>query len=198
MKYPHTFEELIICFKKFTGVGSKSAERMAYQILDFTPDEIQFFVETLQNSKLNLHRCKICGHMCEGNTCSICQDESRSEEVLCVVQSPKDVYALEKAEEYRGKYHVLHGVISAVNGIGPHDINLMSLVERVKQGKIKEVIVATNPNIEGETTALYISKLLEGYPVTTTRLAYGLPVGGNLDYADAFTLMKAFEGRKKI
>lgn len=198
MKYPTVFEELVICFKKFAGVGTKSAERMAYQVLTFSKEDVAFFSETLLAMKTKIKFCSICGHISEEDTCLICQDDSRNEHTLCVVQSSRDVFALEKANDFRGRYHVLNGIISAVNGVGPQDINLESLIERVKNGSLKEIILATNPNVEGETTALYIARLLEDYPVTTTRLAYGLPVGGNLDYADAFTLLKAFEGRKKI
>lgn len=198
MKYPTVFEELVICFKKFAGVGTKSAERMAYQVLSFSKEDIDFFAKTILSTKTRIRFCSICGHISEEETCLICQDKSRDEQTLCVVQSSRDVFALEKTNDYKGKYHVLHGIISAVNGVGPQDIHLDGLVRRVKAGGIKEIIVATNPNVEGETTALYIAKILEPYEVSVTRLAYGLPVGGNLDYADPFTLLKAFEGRRKL
>ena len=198
MKYPGTFEDLIDVFKKFPGVGSKSAERMAYQVLEMEKEKVEKMISALKNAKENIHFCKICGHICEDEICDICQDESRDSSTICVVQTPKDVFALEKAKEYKGAYHVLHGIISASNGIGPNDINLNSLLDRVKDGKVKEIIIATNPTIEGETTALYISRLINDENINVTRLAYGLPVGASLDYADQFTLIKAIEGRRKI
>lgn len=198
MKYPTVFEELIIFFKKFPGVGTKSAERMAYRVLELSTEELAFFSELVLKSKTEIKHCKICGHLSEKELCSVCLDQNRDESLVCVVQSSKDVFALEKTNDFKGRYHVLNGVISTTNGIGPNDINLNSLISRVQENKIKEVVIATNPNIEGETTALYIAKLLEPFSVNVTRLAYGLPVGGLLDYADSLTLLKAFEGRKKI
>ena len=199
MRYPESFTKLVDHLKKLPGVGKKSAERMAYQIIDMEEDFLKGFAESLIESKNRLGKCKICGCMCEDELCEICKDESRDKSVICVVQTSKDVYALEKAKDYQGVYHVLNGVISAVNGVSPSDINLYSLIDRVNNGEVNEVIVATNPNIEGESTAQFIAKLLATNPnVQVTRLAYGLPVGGNLDYADEFTLLKAIQGRRKI
>lgn len=199
MRYPESFTKLVDHLKKLPGVGKKSAERMAYQIIDMEEDFLKGFAESLIEAKNRLGKCKICGCMCEDELCEICKDESRDKSVICVVQTSKDVYALEKAKDYQGVYHVLNGVISAVNGVSPSDINLYSLIDRVNNGEVNEVIVATNPNIEGESTAQYIAKLLATNPnVQVTRLAYGLPVGGNLDYADEFTLLKAIQGRRKI
>ncbi len=198
MKLPSSFEALIESLKKLPGVGSKSAERMAYQILNFSEEEIESFAEALVNSKKHIHRCEVCGQITDNQVCDTCLDETRDHSLICVVQNPKDAFALEKAKEFKGVYHILYGVLSAVNGIGPNDINLESLVKRVEEGNVKEVIIATNPNVEGETTALFIANILAKYDVNVTRLAYGLPVGGNLDYADEFTLLKAIEGRRKI
>lgn len=199
MKHPESFTRLVDHLKKLPGVGSKSAERMAYQIIDMDEEFLKNFATSLIDAKQKLGKCSICGCMCEDNLCEICKDETRDTSLVCVVQTSKDVYALEKAKDYQGVYHVLNGVISAVNGVSPDDINLYSLIDRVNNGNVKEVIVATNPNIEGESTAQFIAKLLsENKDVQVTRLAYGLPVGGNLDYADEFTLLKAIQGRRKI
>ena len=198
MKYPQTFENLINGLKKLPGVGSKSAERMAYQILNIDDEDISKLAESLLEIKSKLTKCKKCGCMAEDELCEICKDESRDIQTLCIVQSSKDVYALEKAKNYNGVYHVLNGVISASLGITPKDLNLNELINRIEKDDINEVILATNPNIEGETTALYIAKLLEGKNVVVTRLAYGLPVGASLDYSDEFTLIKAMQGRRKI
>ena len=198
MKYPQTFENLINGLKKLPGVGSKSAERMAYQILNMDDEDITKLATSLLDSKEKLTRCKKCGCMSEGDECEICKDNTRDTKTLCVVQSTKDVYALEKVKNYNGVYHVLNGVISPSLGVTPNDLNLNKLVDRIINDEIKEVILATNPNIEGETTALYIAKLLENKDVELTRLAYGLPVGASLDYADEYTLIKSLQGRRKL
>jgi recombination protein RecR len=198
MKYPQTFENLINGLKKLPGVGSKSAERMAYQILNMDDEDITKLATSLLDSKEKLTRCKKCGCMSEGDECEICKDNTRDTKTLCVVQSTKDVYALEKVKNYNGVYHVLNGVISPSLGVTPNDLNLNKLVDRIINDEIKEVILATNPNIEGETTALYIAKLLENKDVEVTRLAYGLPVGASLDYADEYTLIKSLQGRRKL
>ena len=198
MKYPQTFENLINGLKKLPGIGAKSAERMAYQILNIDDQDISNLANSLLESKTKLTKCKKCGCMAENSLCEICKDDSRDTTTLCIVQTSKDVYALEKVKNYQGVYHVLNGVISASLGITPNDLNLKEIINRIEKDEIKEVILATNPNIEGETTALYIAKLLEGKNVEVTRLAYGLPVGASLDYADEFTLIKAMQGRRKI
>ena len=198
MKYPQTFENLINGLKKLPGVGAKSAERMAYQILNMDDEDIHNLANSLIDSKNKLVRCKKCGCMSEGELCEICKDDSRDTHTLCIVQNTKDVYALEKAKNYSGVYHVLNGVISASLGVTPNDLYLQELINRIENDEIKEVILATNPNIEGGTTALYIAKLLEGKNVEVTRLAYGLPVGASLDYADEYTLIKAMQGRRKL
>ena len=171
---------------------------MAYQILNMDDQDISNLANSLLESKTKLTKCKRCGCMAEDSLCEICKDETRDTKTLCIVQTSKDVYALEKVKNYQGVYHVLNGVISASLGITPNDLNLKEIINRIEKDEIKEVILATNPNIEGETTALYIAKLLEGKDVEVTRLAYGLPVGASLDYADEFTLIKAMQGRRKI
>jgi recombination protein RecR len=198
MKYPKSFELLVDSLKKLPGVGTKSAERMAYEILEMDVEDIKQFIDSLTNIKKNLTSCEVCGLISETKKCDVCQDNTRDQSIVCVVQSSKDAFALERAKEFNGLYHVLNGVISVTNGTGPNDINITALLKRIELGKISEVIIATNPNVEGETTALYISKLLEKKNVSITRLAYGLPVGGNLDYADDYTLLKALQGRRKI
>lgn len=195
--YPKTFESLVECFRKLPGVGVKTAERYAFQLIEWDEESIQSFIQTLQRVHTNINKCHICGNLSEDETCEVCKDVLREQEIICVVQSSKDVIAMEKTGEYHGLYHVLNGVISTSKGILPEDINIASLFERITENT-KEVILATNPTVEGETTALYLSKLLEKYSVTVTRIAHGLPMGGHLDYADELTLIKAIEGRKKI
>ena len=195
--YPKTFEALIECFRKLPGVGIKTAERYAFQTIEWDEESIQSFIQTLQRVHTNIKKCQTCGHLSEDDVCEICKDAVRNQGMICVVQSPKDVIAMEKTNEYHGLYHVLNGVISTSKGILPEDINIASLFDRITDDT-KEIILATNPTVEGETTALYLSKLLEKYPVTVTRIAHGLPMGGHLDYADELTLIKAIEGRKKI
>ncbi|MFI3283625.1 MAG: recombination mediator RecR [Erysipelotrichaceae bacterium] len=195
--YPEAFEKLVEFFRQLPGVGAKTAERYAFSILETSSDMREEFAEVLKNIEHSIHYCHICHHLSDSDTCSICKDTTRDEGIICVVQSAKDVIAMEKTMEYKGRYHVLNGVISASKGVLPQDINLDSLVARVNENT-KEIIVATNPTIDGETTALYISKLLENKSVVVTRLAHGLPMGGHLDYADQLTLIKAIEGRKRI
>lgn len=198
MKYPESFSRLVDSLKRLPGVGAKSAERMAYKIVDMKEENVEEFSKALLDCKKKLHNCPICGQITENDVCDVCKDETRDSSVICVVQSPKDAFALERAKEFKGKYHILHGVISVTNGTGPSDLNIASLIKRVREGNVKEVIIATNPNVEGETTAQYIAKLLSEFDTVVTRLAYGLPVGGNLDYTDEYTLVKAIEGRRKI
>lgn len=183
---------------KLPSVGRKSAERMAYAMLDMDGEDLNEFSNAVKELKSSIHICPICGNLTEEEHCSICKDISRDRSTIMVVSTPKDVMALENAEGYKGLYHVLGGTISISKGKGIDDLNISSLIERIKQGEVKEVIIATNPTVDGETTALYLAKVLEPYHITVTRLAYGLPMGGNLDYADALTLAKAVEGRRKI
>ena len=183
---------------KLPSVGKKSAERMAFAMLEMDDDDLQEFSEAIKELKAKIHLCPICGNITEDEICDVCNDESRDGSTIMVVSSPKDVIAFENAEGFKGRYHVLGGTISLSKGKGVDDLNISSLLKRVDEGNIKEIIIATNPTVDGETTALYLAKLLENKGVNVTRLAYGLPMGGNLDYADALTLAKAIEGRHKI
>ncbi len=183
---------------KLPSVGKKSAERMAFAMLEMDDEDLNEFSDAIKELKVKIHLCPICGHITEDDVCDICADKDRDQSTLMVVSSPKDVIAFENAEGYHGLYHVLGGTISISKGKGIDDLNIDSLLKRVDSGNIKEIIIATNPTVDGETTALYLAKLLDGKNVNVTRLAYGLPMGGNLDYADALTLTKAIEGRRKI
>lgn len=195
--YPEKFENLIECLRMLPGVGIKSAERYAFEMLNYTDEEIEKFIHSLQDLKDIIRYCSICGNISDSDYCEICKNNERDKSTICVVQSPKDVIAMEKTGEFHGVYHVLNGVISTSKGIMPEDINLTSLINRIDE-TIKEVIIATNPTVEGETTALYIAKILEKKNINITRIAHGLPMGGHLDYADELTLIKALEGRKKM
>ena len=183
---------------KLPSVGKKSAERMAFAMLDMEKDDLEEFADAIKSLKEQIHACPICGNITDEEYCSICTDNDRDKSLLMVVSSPKDIIAFENAEGFNGVYHVLGGTISLSRGKGIEDLNINSLLNRINEGEIKEVIIATNPTVDGETTALYLAKLLENKNVNVTRLAYGLPMGGNLDYADALTLAKAIEGRRKI
>lgn len=198
MKELLTITSLIESLRKLPGVGYKSAERMAYQILNMNEESINSFISAMENVKTRISICPTCGCYKEDGICPICDDEERNDDTLVVVSFFKDVLAFEKLKSFHGKYHVLNGSISPTKGVGIDDINFASLLKRIEEGNIKELILATSPNIEGETTALYIEKLLEKYPLTISRLAYGLPMGSQLDYADELTLTKALEGRKVI
>lgn len=195
--YPKKFSALVDNFQKLPGVGAKSAERYAFDVLDWPLEKLDEFIESLVAMRDGIQVCEVCGNLAEDHQCLVCEDPSRNQSTICVVQSPRDVIAMEKTREYAGVYHVLNGVISTSKGILPEDINLHSLLDRINEST-KEIIIATNPTVEGETTALYLSKLLEAYPVSVTRIAHGLPMGGHLDYADELTLIKAMEGRKKM
>ena len=183
---------------KLPSVGKRSAERMAYAMLNMEDDDLVEFSDAIKSLKESIHVCPICGFLTEGENCEICDDPERDQSVLMVVSYPKDVIAFENAESYRGVYHVLNGAISVSKGASIDDLNIASLMERINNGNFKEVIIATNPTIEGETTALYIAKLIADKVPTVTRLAYGLQMGGNLDYTDSLTLSKAVEGRRKL
>lgn len=191
-------ERLEESLAKLPSVGKKSAERMAYAMLDMNEDDLIEFSDAVKALKESIHFCPICGNLSEGDICSVCSDESRDKNTVLVVSYPKDIYAFEKAEQYHGLYHVLGGTISISRGKGIEDLAIPSLIKRIEDGKITEIIIATNPTVDGETTALYLAKILEKYNVNVTRIAYGLPMGGNLDYTDALTLAKALEGRRKI
>lgn len=192
--YPKSFDDLIQAFRRLPGVGAKTAERYAFTALDWDEETLETFVTALQRIKTDIHRCKVCGNLCEGEVCSLCKDDTRDKSTICVVQNPKDIAAIESMQEYKGLYHVLNGTINTQKGILPEDLNIPSLLDRINDN-IEEVILATDPTMEGETTALYLEKLLQD-KVKVTRLAYGIPVGGHLDYTDTLTLLKAFQGRK--
>lgn len=197
MKYPQPFTDLVECFKRLPGIGSKSAERLAYYILSMDKIYVQEFSEVLHTFQDKIHYCKKCGHICEDDICEICKDETRDQSTICVVESPKDVFAMEKVREYHGLYHVLHGTISMIEGKTIDDLNINSLFERLDE-RVKEVIIATNPTREGETTALFLAKLLAKRNIEVSRIANGLPIGSNIDYADELTLLKSLEGRQKM
>lgn len=191
-------ERLTEAFRKLPGVGHKSAEKMAYSVLEMSDENVREFSDALLNLKSSVHKCPHCGTYTEHDLCEICADKNRDKSKVIVVSYPKDVFGFEKLGTYDGMYHVLGGVLSAVNGVGVDDLNIASLIQRIKDDDIKEIILATNPTVEGETTALYLAKLLEKSNVKISRLAYGLPMGGHLEYADSLTLAKALEGRKEI
>jgi len=198
MKELKALNNLIDSFSRLPSVGRKSAERMAYSVLNMEEDTINEFASNLKNVKSKIHQCPVCGIYTEDKECEICSDKDRDITTMIVVSYPKDIYRFEDLKTYNGVYHVLNGVISAIKGVGVDDLNIDSLLKRIKENKVKEIILATDPTIEGETTALYIAKLLEKSEVKVTRLAYGLPMGGHIDYADSLTISKALEGRKKI
>lgn len=196
--YPTVINNLIECFKKMPGVGEKSAERMALHILNLDQDIIDLFAQSLTDIKTKIRRCKICNNLSESDECDICKSKNRDKEVVCVVEEPKNVFQLEKIGVFNGKYHVLDGLISPLDNINPEDINLNSLIDRIDNEKIKEIIIAVKPSIEGETTALYISKLLANKNVTISKIAHGVPIGADMDYIDPLTLELAIEERKNI
>ncbi|NWK72566.1 recombination protein RecR [Bacillus paramycoides] len=198
MHYPEPISKLIDSFMKLPGIGPKTAVRLAFFVLDMKEDDVLGFAKALVNAKRDLAYCSVCGHITDRDPCYICDDSNRDQSVVCVVQEPKDVIAMEKMKEYQGVYHVLRGAISPMEGIGPEDINIPQLLKRLQDETVQEVILATNPNIEGEATAMYISRLLKPTGIKVTRIAHGLPVGGDLEYADEVTLSKALEGRREV
>ena len=190
--------ELISQFERLPGIGKKTAQRLAYSILEQPPERAEKFAEALVNARRKIHFCKICQAFTDLEVCSICDDIRRDKTTICVVAEPKDVMAFERTREYSGVYHVLHGLISLLDGIGPEQLRIKELMARLSDGEIKEIIMATNPTVEGEATASYISRLVKPMGIKVTRLAYGIPVGGDLEYADEFTLARALEGRNEI
>ena len=198
-QYPKPLNKLINELSKLPGIGGKTAQRLAFHILALEESEATSLANSIVNAKRSLHYCSVCGNLTDTDPCEICSDESRDRTKVCVVETPQDVMAMERIREFKGLYHVLHGAISPVEGIGPNDINLKSLITRLQQhDEIDEIIVATNPNIEGEATAMYIARLLKPSGIKVTRIAHGIPVGGDLEYADEVTLLKAMEGRREI
>jgi len=198
-QFPKPFGRLVGELAKLPGVGNKTAQRLAFHILSVSDREAEALASSIYDAKKTMRYCSVCGNLTDRDPCHVCDDKERNRNVICVVESPRDVMAMERIREYRGLYHVLNGVISPMEGIGPEDINLKSLINRLRENHgISEVILATNPNIEGEATAMYISRLLHSSGIRVTRIAHGLPVGGDLEYADEVTLIKAMEGRTEI
>ncbi len=191
-------EKLIEQFQKMPSIGRKTAQRMAFHVLDLTDDEAKEFADAIINAHTKIHRCSLCHNLTENELCPICESVSRDKSTVCVVEEPKDVIAMERTRDFSGVYHVLHGVISPMNGIGPEQLTIKSLIERAASGEVNELIMATNPTIEGDTTAMYISKLVKPFGVKVTRLAYGIPVGADIEYADDVTLMRALAGRSEL
>lgn len=193
-----TLSKLVEQFERMPGIGHKSAQRLAFYVLNMTKQEAEDFSKIILEAHEKIKRCSVCCNLAEDEKCPICKSESRDKSVICVVEDPRDVIAFERTHEFNGTYHVLHGVISPMNGIGPEDITIKELLSRIGDGEVKEVIMATNPTVEGEATAMYISRLLKPMGITVSRLAYGVPVGAELEYADEVTLTKALEGRRTI
>ena len=197
--FPPALKTLVEHFARLPGIGKKSAQRLAFYVLSLSEEEAASFSSAILNAKSAIHCCPVCQNLTEGDgPCSICASPKREQGVICVVADPKDVVAMERSREYSGSYHVLHGVISPMNHVGPDELHIKSLVERVAAGGVEEVIMATNPDTEGEATAMYLSRLLKPFAVKVTRLAYGIPVGSHLEYADDATLMRALEGRREM
>ncbi|MGX8796525.1 recombination mediator RecR [Fusibacter sp. JL298sf-3] len=198
MKYIPAISRLIDEFAQLPGIGRKTAQRLAFYIIDQDLQKAESFAKALVDAKRNVHFCDICFNLTEEETCDICRDAKRDATTLCVVESTRDLYAIEGTKEFHGKYHVLHGAISPMDGVGPNEIKLRELIVRLQNEAVDEVILATNPTIEGEATAMYISKLLKGTDIRVTRLAHGIPVGGDLEYADQVTLAKSLENRRVL
>lgn len=197
-QYPRPLGRLINELSKLPGIGGKTAQRLAFHILSLEDREAQALADAIVSAKESMRYCSVCGNLTDNDPCSICTDKSRRQNIICVVESPRDVLAMERIKEFDGLYHVLHGVISPMDGIGPEDINLKQLIVRLRENPIDEIILATNPNIEGEATAMYIARLVKPSGIKVTRIAHGIPVGGDLEYTDEITLLKAVEGRTEL
>lgn len=185
-------------FAKLPGIGMKTAQRLAYAVMSMSEDDAKQFADAIISVKTDVGYCKICQNLTEFEVCPICSDDRREQSVICVVETPKDVTAFERTNEYSGTYHVLHGLLSPINGVGPDEIRIKELLDRVNNGEVTEIIMATNPTVEGEATAMYIARLLKPLGIKVTRLAFGIPVGGHLEYADEVTLFKALENRSEM
>ncbi|RQD76196.1 MAG: recombination protein RecR [Halanaerobium sp. MSAO_Bac5] len=196
--YPRPMGKLIGELSKLPGIGPKTARRLAFYILGQNKNEVKNLSDALIEARDKINYCSSCNHLTEGDTCSFCRSDERDLSVICVVESPRDVVAMEKTGEYNGLYHVLHGAISPMDGIGPDQIKIRSLMPRLEKGEVEELIIATDPNAEGDATAMYLAKLIKPLGVKVTRIAHGIPVGGDLEYADEVTLSKALEGRREI
>ena len=191
-------ERLVDQFESLPGIGHKSAQRIAYHVLNMSREEAQRFAQTITDAHENIHYCSVCCNLTDGDLCPVCRSDNRDKSIICVVEDPRDVFALVRTNEFNATYHVLHGAISPLGGIGPDQLKIKELLKRVGDGTVKEVIMATNPTVEGEATAMYISRLLKPLGIRVTRLAYGIPVGGDLEYADEVTLSRAIEGRQEL
>lgn len=198
MLYSESMEKLIEAFKRFPGIGPKTAQRLAFFLIKLPKEEVKLIAQALMEAKEKIIYCSVCGNLTEEQVCHICRNRKRDRSLICVVQESRDIFAMEKTGEYFGTYHVLHGAISPIDGIGPDDIRIKELLLRLNDGRVKEVILATNPNVEGEATAMYLSRLIKPLGILVTRIAHGLPVGGDLEYADQVTLAKALEGRREL
>ena len=196
--FPAPLEKLVEQFARLPGIGGKSAQRLAFHVLSLPESEAREFADAIVQAKRSVTLCPVCRNLTSGGLCPICSGAKRDPSVICVVADPRDVIAIERSREFTGHYHVLHGVLSPMNHVGPDDLEIKSLLDRVSKGGITEVIMATNPDTEGEATALYIARLLKPFGVKVTRLAYGIPVGGHLEFADDATLMRALEGRREL
>ena len=196
--YSPSIEKLIESFERLPSIGHKTAARLAFYILNSTEEETNAFVSSILNAKKNLRYCSKCYNISDTDPCNICSNVKRSQEIICVVEDVRDIIAMERTNEFKGVYHVLHGSISPMNGIGPDDIKIKELLARLMDGTVKEVILATNPRVEGEATAMYLSKLIKPLGIKVTRIAHGIPVGGDLEYTDEITLAKALEGRREL
>lgn len=196
--FPAALERLTEQFARLPGIGGKTAQRLAFQVLRMPREEAEEFAQAILDAREHVHTCKICQNLTDREICPICDDPTRDHSTICVVAEPRDVIAMERSREYQGVYHVLHGVISPLNHVGPDNLRIRELLERVAQGGVQEVIMATNPDTEGEATAMYLSRLLRPLEVKVTRLAYGIPMGSQLEYADEITLLRALEGRQEI
>ena len=197
-EYIEPLEELISQFQHLSGIGRKTAVRLAFSVLDYTDEEAEDFAEAIIRAKRDIGTCPVCQNISEGDLCPVCADSTRDRSTICVVEDCRAVMTMERVREYRGLYHVLHGALSPMNGITPETLCIRELLARLEDGTVKEIIIATNPTVEGETTAMYISKLLRNTDIKVSRLAYGIPVGGDLEYADEVTLFRALEGRREL
>ena len=196
--FPAALERLSEQFARLPGIGSKTAQRLAFQVLSMPQEQAQEFADAILDAKRQVHTCPVCQNLTDQELCPICADDTRDHSTICVVAEPRDVIAMERSREYTGVYHVLHGVISPLNHVGPDDIRIRELLNRLKDGSVQEVIMATNPDTEGEATAMYLSRLLRPIGLKVTRLAYGIPVGSQLEYADEVTVLRALEGRREM
>lgn len=196
--YAEPIARLINELSKLPGIGNKTAQRLAFFIVNMSKEQASDLAEAIEEVKEEIRICSLCGNLTDIDPCSICSSHRRDKTTMCVVKDPRDVVAMEKMQEYNGLYHVLHGTISPMQGIGPDDIRIKELLERLNDNQVKEVILATNPDVEGEATAMYIARLIKPMGILTTRIAHGIPVGGDLEYADQITLQKSFEGRREI